>query len=100
MIVKLWVNWRGREVLTNQQLEEKINARVEEVIANDDSYNECLEEYIDSNYTKLELFDALVNGDATIKETIDDIKSGVAEGIADWCDMNIRGDYEEVKIEV
>ena len=100
MTVKLWVNWRKREVLTNQQLEEKINARVEEVIANDDSYNECLEEYIDSNYTKLELFEALTKGDAFIKETIDDIKSGIAEGIYDWCECDVRGDYEEVKVEV
>ena len=100
MTVKLWVNWREREILTNQQLEEKINARVEEVIANDDSYNECLDDYLDSNYTKLDLFDALINGEAVIKETINDIKSGVAEDIYDWCDTDIRSEYEEVKVEV
>ena len=100
MTVKLWVNWREREILTNQQLEEKINARVEDAMADEDYYNECLDDYIDCNYTKLELFEALTKGEAFIRETIDDIKSGVAEGINDWCDMDTRSEYEEVKVEV
>lgn len=100
MTVKLYVNWREQEILTNRQLEEKINERVEDMMSNEDSYNECLDDYIGSNYTKLELFEALTKGEAFIKETIDDIKSGVAEGIYEWCDMDTRSDYEEVKIEV
>ena len=100
MTVKLWVNWKEREILTTRQLDEKIEARVEEMMSNKDSYNECLDDYIDSNYTKLELFEALTKGGEFIKETIDDIKSGVAEGIYDWCDMDTRSDYEEIKIEV
>ena len=100
MTVKLYVNWRERKILTNQQLEEQIDERVEHMMSDDACYEEYLEDYLDCNYTKIELFEALTKGEAFIRETIDDIKSGVAEGIVDWCECDIRGDYEEVKIEV
>ena len=100
MTVKLCVNWREKEILTTRQVEEKIDARVERMMSDEDCYNEYLDDYLDCNYTKMELFEALTKGEAFIRETIDDIKSGVAEGIYDWCECDVRGDYEEVKVEV
>ena len=101
MTVKLWVNWRGREVLTNQQLDERIDEAVKKRLNDEDCYAEDLEDYLDNNYTKMELFDILASGNQSIiEETLDDIKSGVAEGIRDWCECDIRGDYDEVKVEV
>lgn len=100
MTVKLMVDWREKKILTVREVEEIIDKRVEEALADEDCYNEFLEEYIDCNYTKRELFDALVKGGAFTEETIDDIRSGVAEEIRDWCDMDTRCDYEEVEVEV
>ena len=100
MKVKLMVNWRERKVLTVREVEEIIDKRVEEALADKDCYNEYLDEYINCNYTTRELFDALVSDRASIEETIDDIRSGVAEEIRDWCDMDTRCDYEEVEVEV
>ena len=100
MIVTLYVNWHDEEILTNQQVEEKINERVKSIMSDEDSYREELDNYLDNNYTKLELFNALASDGASIEETIDDIKSGVAENIYDWCYTDIYSDYEKVIIEV
>ena len=100
MTVKLLVNWRQKEITTEREIADKIDDRVKAMLEDKDCYNEYLEDYLDCNYTKLELFEALIKGEAFIRETIDDIKSGVAEGIYDWCECDVRGDYEEVKIEV
>ena len=100
MTVKLLVNWRQREITTERELADKIDDRVKAMLEDKDCYEEYLKDYLDCNYTKLELFEALTKGEAFIRETIDDIRSGVAEGIYDWCECDVRGDYEEVKIEV
>ena len=100
MTVKLYVNWRERDILTEEELNEKIKERVECIMSNDDSYREELDNYLDCNYSKMELFDALISDGATIEEVVDDIRTGVAEDICDWCECDVRGDYEEVKIEV
>ena len=100
MTVKLLVNWREKEITTERELADKIDDRVKAMLEDKDCYEEYLDDYIDCNYTKLELFEALTKGENFIRETIDDIRSGVAEGIRDWCECDVRGDYEEVKIEV
>ena len=100
MTVKLLVNWREKDITTERELADKIDDRVKAMLEDKDCYEEYLEDYLDCNYTKLELFEALTKGEDFIRETIDDIRSGVAEGIYDWCECDIRGDYEEVKIEV
>ena len=100
MTVTLWVDWRGEEILTAEQMDKRVDEKVKEIKSNEDSYNEFLEDYIDCNYTKLELFNALASDGASIEETIDDIKSGVAENIYDWCYTDIYSDYEKVTIEV
>ena len=100
MTVKLLVNWREKEIATERELTDKIDERVKAMLEDKDCYEEYLDDYIDCNYTKLELFEALTKGEDFIRETIDDIRSGVAEGIYDLCECDIRGDYEEVRIEV
>ena len=100
MKVKLWVNWEGREILTTRELEEKVYKKVERTMSDEDCYSEYLEDYIDCNYTKLELFEVLTRGEVFIRETIDDIKSGVAENIYDWYCTDTYSDYEKVDVEV
>jgi hypothetical protein len=100
MKVNLMVNWREKEILTVKELDERIDARVEEVMRDTDAYDEYLEDYLDCNYTKRELFDALSGSDAEREEVLDDIRSGVAEAIYDWVNMNISSDFSEVIVEV
>ena len=100
MKVNLMVNWREKEILTVKELDERIDARVDEVMQDTDTYDEYLEDYLDSNYTKLELYNALIGSKEEIEETINDIRSGVAESIHDWVNMDISGDYHDVTIEV
>jgi hypothetical protein len=100
MTVKLLVNWKEKEILTVRQLDKKIDERVDSIMSDDDSYREELDNYLDCNYSKLELFNALASDEATMTEIIDDVRSGVAESIRGWCDDDIRWEYEEVTIEV
>ena len=100
MIVKLWVNWRERKVLTTQQLDELIDERIANIVNDECSFSNELEDYLDSYYTKLELFDILSSDSATIKKELEDIREGVKGKIGDWCERNIRDDYEEMPIEV
>jgi len=100
MTVKLMVDWRAKEILTVKELDERIDASVEDEMQNTDAYNEYLDDYLDSNYTKMELFEALSGSDAEREEVLADIRSGVAEAIYDWVNMDISSDYAEVTIEV
>jgi hypothetical protein len=100
MTVKLMVDWRAKEILTVKELDERIDASVEEVMQNADAYDEYLDDYIDCNYTKKELFDALSGSDAEREEVLTDIRAGVSESIYDWVNMNISSDYSEVTVEV
>ena len=100
MTVKLWVNWRGGEILTTQQLDEKIDDVVNDILENQDSYTEELDDYLDNYYTKMELFEALTDDRINKEKFIDEIREGVKEQVKDWNDRNIRSDYEEVEIEV
>ena len=100
MKVTLMVNWEEKEILTVKELDERIDARVDEVMQDTDAYDEYLDDYIDCNYTKRELFDALSGSDADREEVLSDIRSGVAEAIYDWVNMNISCDFHDVTIEV
>ena len=77
MVVKLMVNWKAREILTVEELNERIGARVEDIMRDTDAYDEYLDDYLDDNYTRMELFDVIASGNnTTIEETINDIRSG------------------------
>lgn len=100
MKVKLNVDWRAKEILTTKELEERINARVDEVMQDTDAYDEYLDDYLDCNYTRMELFNALSGSEAEREEVLNDIRSGVAEAIYDWANMDISSDFSEVIVEV
>ena len=100
MKVTLMVNWRGKEILTVKELDERIKARFEEIRQDTELYDEYLEAYLDFNYTKKELFDTLVGDSDDMAQTIEDVRSGVAEEIYECVNMDISSDYAEVTIEV
>ena len=101
MTVKLLVDWRSKEITTERELADKIDDRVKAMLEDEDCYEEYLDDYLDCNYTKMELFGILASGNQSIiEETLDDIRNGVQESIFDWCDMDTRGDYETITIEV
>jgi hypothetical protein len=100
MKVTLMVDWRAREILTVKELDDRINARVEEAMQDAELYEDYLDDYIDCNYTKKELFDALSGSEADREEVLDDIRSGVAEEIYDFVNMDISSDFSEVIVEV
>ena len=100
MKVTLMVNWRGCEILTTQQLDEKVDEAVNDVLENQDSYAEELEDYLDNYYTKIELFEALTDDSINKEKFINEIREGIREQVRDWNDSNIRRDYDKVEIEV
>jgi hypothetical protein len=100
MKVKLMVDWEAKEILTVKELDERINARVDEVMQDTDAYDEYLDDYVDCNYTKRELFNALAGSDAEREEVLADIRSGVAEAIYDYVDIDISSDFYAVVVEV
>jgi hypothetical protein len=100
MKVTLMVNWREKEILTVKELDERINARVKEIMEDEEAYEECLEDYLDCKYTNLELFNALIGNKDEIEEVINDVRAGVAEDIYDWASREVRDDYHEITIEV
>ena len=100
MKVTLMVNWREKEVLTVKEFDERIDARVEEVMQDTDAYDEYLDDYLDNIYLKKKLFDALSGSDADREEVLNDIRSAVARAIYDFVDKDISTDYAEVVIEV
>ena len=100
MKVTLMVDWRAREILTVKELDERINARVDEVMQDTDAYDEYLDDYLDCNYTKTELYNALIGSADEIEEITNDIRSGVAEAIYDFVNMDISSDFSEVTVEV
>ena len=100
MKVKIYVNWKEKEILTVKELDERIDARVEEVMQDTDAYNEYLDDYLDNIYLKKKLFEALSGSDADREEVLDDIRSAVARAIYDFVDKDISTDYAEVVIEV
>ena len=78
MTVKLMVNWRNREITTERELADKIDERVKNMLEDKECYEEYLDDYIDGNYTKMELFGILASGNqCVIEENFDDIRNGV-----------------------
>lgn len=100
MKVKLMVNWAEEEILTVKELDERIDARVEEILQNTDIYDEHLDDYLDCNYTKRELFNALAGSDAERKEVLTDIRSGITEEIHDYVSMDISDNFRNIVIEI
>lgn len=100
MKVTVMVDWRGKEILSVKELDKRIEDRVDEIMQNTELYDEYLEDYLDSNYTKAELYNALIGSKDEIEETVNDIRSGVAETIYDYVNMDISGDFHDIVIDV
>ena len=100
MKVKLMVDWERKEILTVKELDERINAKVEEAMQDADVYDEYLDDYLDCHYTKRSLFDVLMSSDAERIEELAAIRKDIAEEIYDCVNMNMSSDYEEVVIDI
>jgi hypothetical protein len=100
MKVRLMVDWEAKEILTVKELDERIDDRFEEVMQSTEAYNEGLDDYLDCNYSKMELFEALSGSDAEREEVLADIRAGVAEAVYDWVRDTTSSDFLEVIIEV
>jgi hypothetical protein len=100
MKVKLYVNWREKEIITARELEEKIDNVINDVLQDRDVYAAELDDYLDSYYTKIELFEALSDERINKEKFINEIREGVEEQVRDWNEGNIRSDYEEINIEI
>lgn len=101
MTVKLYVNWRNREILTSQQLNERIEGDVNARLNDEYCQNEDIEDYLDRNYTKLELYNILASGkETTISGTLISIKHDVEREVRDWVEEDVRRQFEVINIEV
>lgn len=100
MTVKLLVNWRGKEILTTQQLDERIDEAIKIKLEDKDCYAEELEEYLDNNYTKMELLEALTDERINKERFIAEIHDGVKDNIRDYIECDFSRDFEEVKVEI
>ena len=100
MTVKLMVDWERKEILTVEELADRIDDRFDEIMEGTDTYDEYLDDYLDCNYTKTELFKALTGDKTDIDEVVGDVLSGVSEAIYDFVKLDISSDFEEVTVEV
>lgn len=100
MTVKLMVDWANKEILTVEELDKRIDDRFDEVMEDTELYDEYLDDYLNCNYTKMELFQALTGDKNDIEEVIGDVRSGVSEAIFDYVSMDISSDFSEVTVEV
>ena len=100
MTVKLMVNWKEKEILTVKELDKRIDDEFDKAMEDTELYDEYLDDYLTTNYTRMELFKALAGDKVDIEEVIGDVRSGVSEAIFDFVNMNISSDFSEVTIEV
>ena len=100
MTVKLMVNWKEKEILTVKELDKRIDDEFDKAMEDTELYDEYLDDYLTTNYTRMELFKALAGDKVDIEEVIGDVRSGVSEAIYDFVNMNISSDFSEVTIEV
>lgn len=89
MTIKLYVDWRNREILTKEEYEDEVKVRAEVFISDENDFDIWLEE----NYSGLEIFN--------FKE---EDKNRVCEEWRKACESyareNAEEEYEEMEIEV
>ena len=101
MKVTLMVNWEEKEILTVEEFDERVKASaIEEIQDDDEVYDAYLDEYLDRNYTKMELFNALSGSEAEREKILSDIRSGVAEAVYDWVKKVISDNFHDITIKV
>ena len=92
-MIAVYVNWREKEILTEEEYEKKVNARVEDILNDEERYEEWKEEYLESNYKASEIFDLT---EEEKKEILADIKSD----ILDWVTDDMGYSYDEVNLDI
>ena len=100
MTVKLMVDWKEKEILTVEELGNRIDDEFDKTMKDPELYDDHLDDYLTTNYTQMELFKALAGDKVGIEEVIGDVRSGVSEEIYDFIRMDITSDFSEVTIEV
>ena len=100
MTVTLWINWEERKVLTTEEMDTLLDKAVGEAVKDERIFAETLEEYLDFNYTKTELFDILTSDSTVIKEAVKEIRDGTRETIASHCEEDILDNYKMMFVEV
>ena len=91
MKIKLYVDWDNHQVLNQDQYEERLSEAADELFADDN----CLAEWLDENFTLLDIFQA---GEAKKEEIRADFR--------DYCQKNAESilsddgeNYEEVNLD-
>lgn len=91
MKIKLYVDWDNHQVLNQDQYEERLSGAADELFADDN----CLAEWLDENFTLLDIFQA---GEAKKEEIRMDFR--------DYCQENAESalsddgeNYEEVNLD-
>lgn len=101
MTIKLYVDWENREMLTSQQLDERIEGEIKRRLEDEYCRNEDIEDYLDRNYTKLELYNILASGkETTITGTLVSIKHDVEREVREWVEKDIRRQFDVFNLEV
>ena len=63
-------------------------------------YEKYLEKYLDSKYTKADLFKALTGDKYDIEAVVIDVQTGVSEAIYDDIQMDIMDNFDSKIVEV
>ena len=91
MKIKLYVDWDNHQVLNQDQYEERLSEAADELFADDN----CLAEWLDENFTLLDIFQA---GEVKKEEIRADFR--------DYCQKNAESilsddgeNYEEVNLD-
>lgn len=92
MKIKLYVDWDNHQVLNQDQYEERLSEAADELFADDN----CLAEWLDENFTLLDIFQA---GEAKKEE--------IRADFIDYCQENAENalsddgeEYEEVNLDI
>lgn len=92
MQVKFYVDWDNRQVLNRDQYEERLTEAADELFADDN----CLAEWLEENFTMIDIFQA---GDARKEE--------IREDFRDYCQENAENalnddgeNYKEVNLDI
>ena len=87
MTIKVFVDWRNKEILTEEEYDKRVKEMAEDLRTNDCNFSEFLEE----KYSHRELWDA-----------DEKQRAKIMEHWADQCleDAYCEQDYEEVELEV
>lgn len=92
-MTNVYVNWREKDILTEEEYEKRINARVEDFLKDEERYEEWKEEYLESNYKASEIFDLT-------EEEKEKILADIKTDIFDWVSDDMGYSYDEITLDI